>query len=390
MVRARTPTRPTSERTVDLRARRLARTVLTSTLRVGPGESVTVEAWTEALPWASAFVEESYRLRARPCLLHRDRAALTGLLRASGDPAVALYGPVEWAILEKTDAYVSFVNPMDLASAPGLAERVGAPFEAQEERRRRIAARTGMRSASIYLGRVTREAVGRFHVPARTWQRELVDGALVEPARMHAVGARLAAALERGRTLDIRHRNGTRLAAGLKGRPAWVFGGLLDHATERRLPRPNEPPMILETPIPAGFVASALDEDRADGAFVSNLPGEQSGESLTRSSGGRWSFEEGRLVRATFRSGQTEFDRGFGAGEGGRDRPAFLTVGLNPCIHAAPWMVDQGLGVVTLGLGGNGHLGGATRIRFHSALYLAGATVLVDGRPLLRGGRPVA
>jgi leucyl aminopeptidase (aminopeptidase T) len=391
-VRPRVPVRRKSRRiahasSAPARARHMARIVLATTLGVQRGESVAIETWTEGLPWAHEFVREAYRLGARPCLLHRDEDAFYGALDETGDASAVTYGPMEWAIFERADAYVSLAGPASLDRTSELDRRAGKELEAQEERKRSIAARNGIRSAVLFLGRISADTAHHFGLSARSWTSEVVAASLVDPERMTRWGRAIAQRLRDAETIDLHHPNGTRLTLRLKRREPFVCAGIVGGADPSSEFRAASFP--LETPIPAGFVSTAVDEEFAEGVVRSNVPGEQSEQSVGRSKGAHWEFSEGRLVHGTFERGQAEFDAAFARGGPGRDRPGFLTVGLNPQIRRAPWMVDQGLGTVTVGIGANGHLGGTTRVRFHSAIYLAGADLRVGERPLLRRGKLV-
>ena len=142
--------------------------------------------------------------------------------------------------------------------------------------------------------------------------------------------------------------------------------------------------------LPAGVVAVSVDERFAEGTFRSNFASSAaiSGE-VGDFSGGRWTFESGRLVRFAFDGGGEVFEESYRRAGVGRDRPASLSFGLNDRLSVSPLLEDQGLGTVTMHIGRNDHLGGATRSPWWAWLFLRGADVEIDGEKVLRQGRLV-
>lgn len=367
-------------------AHAMARLVLSKTLAVTRDETVSIQTWTDTLPWGAAFVDEAYRLGAHPLLLHRDDGAFWRSVEEAGPRALFRTSPAEWAILEKSDVQVDFPGPSDTERLFALYQKHGGEHMKHDERRRTIMRRNGVRYAWLFLGRVNARLARRFGLTAQSWRRELVDATLSDPDQMQRTGARIAETFRKGREVVITHANGTRVVLRLKGREPRLFGGIVGRSNPRERGTLAHPLAPSETPLPAGYVSVALDEEYADGSFVSNLGGELSAVSTKRCTGGRWTFTGGRLVRATFERGQDEFDGLYAHGGEGRDRPGMITVGLNSRIHQLPWMMDQGLGTISLGIGANYHLGGATMSRIYSSLQLSGATLAVDGQSLVRGG----
>lgn len=91
--------------------RRVAKKVLTETLRMQKGEALTVEAWNNGLDFASHVVAEA---RAMGCtavmLLEDEKAYVEGVRRAPKD-SLGLIGKNEYNLLAGTDAYVFIPGP---------------------------------------------------------------------------------------------------------------------------------------------------------------------------------------------------------------------------------------------------------------------------------------
>jgi leucyl aminopeptidase (aminopeptidase T) len=194
---------------------------------------------------------------------------------------------------------------------------------------------------------------------------------------MHFTGERLAARLSSTAELRIHHKNGTDLTLGLLGREPRVETGIVDKAAQAR-------PYGFLANSPAGTVMVALDEKKADGVIVSNQPYIQPG---LRAGTGRWEFSGGKLVSYSFDEGGKEIQKKYDAAGDGKDRPAFLSIGLNPKGRGVPQYEEIESGMFLLGVGGNAFLGGKTQLPFQMFSMLRGADVDIDGTPLIRSGR---
>ncbi len=366
---------PSSE---DL-ARRVARHVLTKTLRVGRGDNVTIESWSLAVPWAVPFVEEARRLGAHPLLLYEDEAAFWKALRTGASRATGEVGSHEWGALEDTDAYVFFFGPGEWPRYDGLRDNQTAGVSAYNAEWYRRAAKAQVRAARMYLGRTSPLSARRWGVDLDAWRTALQRASLASPEAMRRLGERIGRRLERGKRVRVAHPNGTKLEFALGGFPLQIDDALVD---DRDLKVGNN-----VASIPGGVVGVATDHTSTQGTVVGNhtvYP------SSGPAAGIRWTFEDGRLASSSYRKGGRAFAKAYAeAPAGGRDRMSYFSVGLNPELADCPQMEDQELGAVMLRLGGNVFAGGKNRSPFGSWLTLNGANVSVDGAPLLKRGRVV-
>jgi hypothetical protein len=132
-----------------------------------------------------------------------------------------------------------------------------------------------------------------------------------------------------------------------------------------------------------------VDERFAEGVFRSNVDsGTGLSDAVGEVSGGRWTFRAGKLERFSYAKGQAMFERSFEAAPRGKDKPGSVSIGLNPAISSIPLMEDQSLGTINLHLGGNEMYGGSNRAAWWAWLMLRGADLAVDGRLLLKAGKP--
>jgi leucyl aminopeptidase (aminopeptidase T) len=364
------------------RARDMARLVLTKTLRVKAGESVTIETWDGTVPWANAFVLEARRIGAHPLILYNDEATYWKTVELAGPKILGVVGHQEWAALERTDAYVSFWGPSDQLRESQMSEEDQALANAFEEKWFEIANRVGLRLARMFLGRVSTASARAYGVDEDAWRRELVDATLMDPTPFHRTGLKIADQLRKGSVVEVRHPNGTELRLRLRHREPKLDSGILPPPPVSRGPRNRRSPGFQDVSLPAGVVIVAVDEESGDGRFVANAPS----DSLQgRLEGGEWVLKDGLLTSYSYRSGGEVFERSYRHAGPHAATPAILSIGLNPKIRDAPLMRDQRLGTVTFGLGGNRMMGGQTDGHgFHPYLHVTDAEVRVDGKVLVQ------
>lgn len=359
-----------------------ARAILRENLRVRPGERVTIEAWTQTLGYGNAFVLEAMKLGARPLLLYEDEPTYWAASTEVPARQLGRIGEHRRAALERTDVFVSFLGPSDRERFHALPSATLFRLGEYQDALYSAAAKAGARAVQMAVGRVSAASARMYHVEENAWREELVSGTLVSPRALGRRAAAVVRRLTRGSELTVRHPNGTELALGLRG--------LAPQVSDGRVPRPRERADWSLVTLPAGVVTVAVDERTADGTFRSNMRCSTGlSDSVGDFSDGRWTFTDGRLRRFEYDVGQAIFEQSYARAREGRDRPGSIAIGLNERIVSAPLLEDQSLGMVTLQIGRNDHVGGRTRTPWWAWTFLRGATVAIDGRPVLRDGKLV-
>jgi leucyl aminopeptidase (aminopeptidase T) len=370
---------PMPEHPPPSEANTLARLALTRYLAVQPGESVTIEAWTHALPWALPFVLEARRLGSEPALLVEDEETFFRSLATRGDRP---RGKAPVAPVPSADAYVYFGGPDDFPRLFGLPDD---DLEAVVDRHGidwwRAARRSRLRAARMAIATATETAARRYGVDRGAWQREILAASRVTPDRLAPSGRRWIRRLARARTLRIRHPNGTDLSARISPRPAILEDGRVD--------RDDLAAGRFWTQIPTGIVAVPLRWSDTEGTWEANRPGYDRWADPPVALGARFEFSRGRLRQFAFDRGGEPFAASYAVGGPGRDRVGAVTVGLNSGIDHAPELADIARGSVSLLLGNDRALGGRNRTAFAYLSTLAGATVELDDVPWLVDGREV-
>jgi len=361
----------------EARADRLARNVLRQRLGLKPKENVTIETYPSSLPWAAGFVREARRAGANPFLQYEDEASYWRSLDEGHPERLGTPSAPEWAALRATDVYVYFWGPENDARRLRISEAAWEKTRAYNRKWYEVAAKAGVRGARMGIARVT-EANARFWgVSASAWMREMYAASVSNPAPIIRDAARVRTTLAKGRSVRIRHPNGTDLTLALAGRDPHVGVGAIT-------PESRKAPFGLMQSVPDANVYVAVDEGTAEGKFVSNRTNPTFGAPLR---GGRFEFSGGRLTSFSATEGAEKFQAAFRAGTAGRDRPSFLEVGLDPALRVSPRFEESERGAVTVGVGGNASFGGKNTSSLFAMLTLGGAELRVDGRTVVRGGR---
>ncbi len=360
--------------------RAMARLVLRRCLGVRPRERVTIESWSETISYANAFVFETLRIGAIPLLLYQDEPTYWAATAELPARSLAPIGGHRRTALESTDALVSFFGPSDRERLHSLPSATMAQVGEFQDASFRAAARGRARTVQMAIGRISHASARMYGVDEERWRSELLSASRIDPTSLRRRGERLVRALSRGRTLEIDHPNGTRIALRLRGYRPVLTDGRVRPASETN-------PWEIVT-LPAGVVSVAVDERYAEGSFRSNHPSSIGlSDSVGAMAGGTWRFRAGRLVEFRYELGEELFAQSYGRAREGRDRPASVSIGLNEHLHAAPLLEDQGLGTITLHIGRSEHLGGRTRVPWWAWSFLDGGSLSVDGRQLVRDGR---
>lgn len=217
-------------------------------------------------------------------------------------------------------------------------------------------------------------------VDEATLSRLFWSGAAVEPTRLAARAKGVQQALSAGREVRVTHPNGTDLRFRIEGRPALASDGEISAEDRQRGAGATT------VWLPAGEVYVTPVAGSAKGRLV--VPRHRArGQDVT---GLSLRLENGKVTEATAASGLEAWKPDYDAAGAGKDELSVLDIGVNDAMRIpegsrlTPWVAD---GMVTLSIGSNVWAGGQNMSEFGDSFHLPGATVTVDGRPLVKAGR---
>jgi leucyl aminopeptidase (aminopeptidase T) len=357
---------------------RLATLVLQRSLRLQRGENVVIEAWPHNIDLAEEFVLQARRLGIRPMIIYEGERALFESQRIARPADASAISAPELAALAAADAFVCLPGPAD----PVRWSELPAPRRQAADRWlatwNRLLRDRSVRACYFHPASATEVAARDFGVKVDEWRQEARDASDIDPTVFRRSGRRLVQRLRAGRTVTISHPNGTDLELGLAGLSPFLEDGCVDADD------------LLGghywTGVPGGYVIVPVNARVAEGRFLANRP---SRHRRGLNDGIDWTFSGGRLRRYEARDPSGNFLASYRAAGRERERPALLSIGLNPRIHESPLLEDQARGMTCLYIGYNQDFGGHTRGSYRDYALVGGADVAIDGKPVVRAGELV-
>ncbi len=348
----------------------LARAILDRYLGVRPGEAVTIETWSHALPWARALVVAARRRGARPSLLVEDEEAFFRSVEVVGSRFPQRFRS---GSAGRGGAHIYLDGPEEFPRLLGLPPRDRERLLERHDRAWWTAARRARtRALRVAVGDATPTAAERYGVDRDAWQSELLRASLVDPDVLARRGEAVLRSLRGSPCFHLRHPNGTDL---------WV--DVVPRAARTDVGRPEPARGFVWGHVPAGLLILPLRAHRTVGVWETNRPAYDRFARTPVAVGGRFVFRRGRLAELAFdRGGEPALPPPARFGPG-TVRPIALTIGLNPAISFAPEFQELGEGTYGLLLGDAPYRPGGERPRRTFLGALAGAEIETDGSPVL-------
>jgi leucyl aminopeptidase (aminopeptidase T) len=135
----------------------VAKKVLTESLNVKPGESVTIETWTGGLPLAKSIVLEAKKMGAVPLVTYEDERNYVTGVRTTPSNLLGKMGKHEKALLANTDAYVFIPGPPIAGYYPKITRKEFIDSTSYNESWYEAAKQSRLRGARITSGYVGNE-----------------------------------------------------------------------------------------------------------------------------------------------------------------------------------------------------------------------------------------
>jgi leucyl aminopeptidase (aminopeptidase T) len=237
---------------------KVARKALTETLQVRKGDSVTVEAWDNGLPFARRALAEAREMGCTAVLLYEDeRAYVEGVRRAPQD-VVGKMGKNEYGLLAGTDAYIFIPGP-----ALGAYSKALKPEERTRSTRYNsswyeAAEKAGLKGARLSYGYAGKDLARILGKKVQDVVRAQLRAALADFRQISDSAGRISPSFADGAEATLTTGQ-TSLTFSLKGELT-VEDGLVDE--QDRKTGNNM------TYLPPGFVSKDVDPESANGSVV--------------------------------------------------------------------------------------------------------------------------
>lgn len=354
--------------------------VVTRAADIKPGELVLVTGGQQDRALLEALALYVQKAGAHPVLqVESESLERNSLLEvpAAADSSIAAGAAKLWGALDTvlTVPHVERLDYLSTVPAERRSSRTAALLKLEELANRRAVKRVELGNG-IYP---TEENARRLGISRPALTTAFYSAVAVDPAALATEGAKVARVLQTGKAVRLTHPNGTDLKLALAGRAPTVSDGALS---------PDEVKQggaKTLSWLPAGEVYVAPAPGTAEGTVVVNrayyLGNEISGLRLT--------FKAGRLTSMSAQKGLGPLEAAFAAEKDPRKGDfAFLDIGLNPMLEAEKILTFTSRGMVTVGFGNNLWAGGENNVPFEvGGCYLPGATLTVDGKPLVKDGK---
>ena len=213
-------------------------------------------------------------------------------------------------------------------------------------------------------------------------ERQFWAGVGVDPQAMASAGETVRAALRTGKAVRITSPAGTDLTLTLVGNQPYFSDGAITAEDAKGGPQAQT------VWLPAGEVYVRVGAGSANGTIVADRLTFE-GEEIE---GLRLEVKDGRVTNMTATKGLDRFKARFDAASPGKDAITVLDIGVNPNMTIP---ADSKLrtfvpaGMVTVFVGNDTWAGGQNAASLNAAMFLTGAQVTIDGKPIVEGGKLV-
>jgi leucyl aminopeptidase (aminopeptidase T) len=340
---------------------KVAKKVLAETLRLKPGETLTIETWTAGIPFAAEAALEAKRLGAFPLITLEDERSYVKGVRLAPKEAIGKMGKHEYGLLSNSDAYLFIPGPPLGGYYPKITRKEfidstsynGSWYEAAKKSRLR-----GARLTAGYVGNDLARMLGKERDEVVLHQ---LNAALADFGKIRAKAKKLAGLLRDGVGIAL-STEGSELKAKLKG-DVEIQDGI---TTEEDVANGENMSYV-----PAGYIAKDLDSKSVDGTV-------QLSPSITRFGlleDAELKYKKGKFVRWTSKRSPRVLKALEEVIPEKARVPAYVIIGLNPHMRFGYAQDRFPAGSITVGMG----IAGIVR---KGTLEVGGKTVVREGKLL--------
>jgi len=319
----------------------VAKKVISESLRLKKGETLTIECWDNGLPLARRLVVEARRVGAIPLMVFEDESAYIEGVRVTPKDVLGTMGRQEYALLGGSDAYVFIPGPPIGAYSPSLSRQEVVDSTKYNASWYEAAEKAKLRGARLPFGYVGKDYAKLLGKRPEEVARHQLRAALADFSRISSSGREVGQALQDGAEASVLTEGG-RLEFSFRGELE-LEDGLVDDS--------DVAGGYNMTFVPPGYVSKQVDPASARGNVALSPVVTRLG--LLKDA--RLEFEQGKLVRWTSSGSQKVLAELVEAVSPEKRVLSTVLVGLNPLMkyeYGQDRMVSGAIGLAGFGFAG--------------------------------------
>jgi leucyl aminopeptidase (aminopeptidase T) len=339
---------------------KVARKVISETLRMKKGETLTIESWNNGLPFARRLVVEARRIGAIPIVVFEDESAYIEGVRVTPNDVLGSMGRQEYGLLAGSDAYVFIPGPPIGAYSPRLSRQEVADSTKYNRSWYEAAEKARLRGARFPFGYVGKDYARLLRKRPEEVARNQLKAALADFSAISASGRAIGEVMSDGAKATLLTA-GSKLEFAPKGELE-IQDGVVD---EEDVAGGDNMAYV-----PSGYVSKQVDPTSAKGTVTLSPVVTR----LGLLADAKLEFEGGKLVGWKSRGSPKMLAELVEAVEPEKRTLSSIMVGLNPLMkydNAQDRMVSG-----AVGLAGFGFLGTVRR----GSLTVAGKALVQKGK----------
>jgi leucyl aminopeptidase (aminopeptidase T) len=344
----------------DALYRKVAKKVLSRSLRLKKGETLTVETWNNGLPFARQVMIEARKMGAHPLMILEDEDAYVQGVRGTPKNILGKMGKHEFKLLSASDAYVFIPGPVLGSYSHRLPREDVTASTAYGDSWYKAAAKSRLRGARLAFGYIGEDAPSILGKSVEAIVNHQLTAALADYGAIGKKARAIGSSFKAGAEATLR-TPGSKLTFKLTGMKE-IDDGVVD---ERDLDAENNVHYIAP-----GYVYGDIDPASVSGRYTFS-------PTVTRFGmikDGTLEFSDGRLTGWKSSSSRATLGKLAAAASEGAKKATGLTVGLNPLLK--------------YGFGQNSHTAGVVGVRALGVTFTSSrATLRVAGKALVTRGR---
>ena len=339
---------------------KVARKILLETLRMKKGETLTVETWSNGLPFARRVMVEARSLGVVPVMMLEDESAYIEGLKVAPKDSLGSMGKHEHGLLSGSDAYVFIPGPPIGAYSPKLPRELVTESTRYNSSWYEAAEKAGLRGARLPFGYVGKEYAKLYRRKPEEFVRHQLRAALADFPSIAAQGRAIGEVMQDGAEASLL-TSGGRLELALKGELE-IEDSIVDEGDVE-----GGYNMAF---VPPGYVLKQVEPTAARGTVALS-------PSVTRLGllvDAKLEFEGGKLVGWKSRNSLKMLEELVEAVQPEKRTLSSITVGLNPLMkyeNGQDRMVSGAIGLAGFGFAG---------IARRGSLDVAGRSLVKQGK----------